>query len=65
VTHTRALSLAIKALQLQIKRLAVQANLHDMAHADAPACVEASRLRLELRAAVEALKQPQQERMKL
>jgi hypothetical protein len=58
MTHTRALALAIKALEAQIKGLNVNANLHDIAHADAPMCVEASRQRKDLRAAIEALELP-------
>jgi hypothetical protein len=58
MTHTRALALAIRALEAQIKGLNVNANLHDIAHADTPMCVEASRQRKELRAAIEALELP-------
>jgi cell division protein FtsL len=58
MTHTRALALAIRALEAQIKGLNVNANLHDIAHADAPSCVEASRQRKELRAAIETLSLP-------
>lgn len=60
MTNARAIALAIQALEAQIKRLAVNANLHDLCHADAPACVEASRRRTELRDAIAALRQPQQ-----
>lgn len=56
----RAITLAVQCIEAEIKRLAVNANLHDMMHADAPACVEASRKRKELRDAIEALKQPAQ-----
>jgi hypothetical protein len=63
--QSRAITLAIAALEAQIKALAVNANLHDLCHADAPVCVEASRKRTELREAIEALRQPQQARMKL
>lgn len=63
--NRRAITLAIQCLEYEIKRLSVNANLADMYHADAPVCVEASRRRTELRAAVKALKQPQQARMKL
>lgn len=65
MTNARAITLAIAALETQIKVLAVNANLHDMCHADAPVCIEASRKRKELRDAVATLKQPQQSRMKL
>jgi hypothetical protein len=65
MTSTRAITLAIAALEAQIKRLATNANLADLYHADAPACVEASRRRAELREAVRALREPRQARMKL
>lgn len=58
--HAHATKLAIQALEREIKRLAVNANLADLCHADAPVCVEASRRRAELRAAIVALRQPQQ-----
>jgi hypothetical protein len=58
--RARAVTLAIQCLASEIKRLAVQANLHDRYGADTPACVEASRRRTELRAAIEALRQPTQ-----
>lgn len=63
MTSQRALTLAIQALEAQIKALAVNANLHDVCHADAPACVEASRKRKELREAIAQLRQPQQKVM--
>jgi hypothetical protein len=63
--HTKAITLAIAALEAQIKRLAVNANLADMCHADAPVCVEASKRRTELREAIAALKEPVQARMRL
>ncbi len=65
MTNATAIKLAIQALEKEIRRLSVNANLHDMCHADAPVCVEASRKRKELREAVATLKQPQQARMKL
>jgi len=61
----RATQIAIQCIEAEIKRLAVNANLHDLMHADTPVCVEASRRRKELRAAIEALRQPQQVGMKL
>ena len=63
MTRARAITLAIAALEREIKVLAVQANLHDQYGADAPMCVEASKRRTELRAAIEALQEPKQERM--
>ena len=58
--HAQATKIAIQCIEREIKRLAVNANLHDMCHADAPVCVEASRRRKELREVIEALRQPQQ-----
>jgi len=63
--NQRAITIAIQCIEAEIKRLAVHANLHDMMHADAPVCVEASRRRKELRDAVEELRHPQQARMTL
>lgn len=63
--NRRAITIAVQVLEKEIKALAINANLHDMFHADAAACVEASRRRKELRDAVAALRQPQQARMKL
>jgi hypothetical protein len=54
----RAVALAIQCIEAEIKRLAVNANLHDLFGADAPVCVEASKRRAELKAAIAALKQP-------
>ena len=64
MTRARAITLAIQCIEAEIKRLAVHANLHDQYGADAPVCVEASKRRNELRAAIEALQEPKQERMK-
>lgn len=60
MNHRRAVALAIDCIEREIKRLAVNANLADMYHNDAPMCVEASRKRKELREAIAALRQPQQ-----
>lgn len=65
MTRARAITLAIAALEAQIKALAVNANLHDQYGADAPACVEASARRRELREAIAALQEPVQARMRL
>ena len=59
----RARAIAIQCIEAEIKRLAANANLHDMYHADAPVCIEASKRRKELREAIDALKEPQQMRM--
>lgn len=60
MTNARAIAIAVQAIETEIKRLAVNANLADMYHADAPACVQASERRKVLREAIRALKQPQQ-----
>jgi len=65
VNRARATALAIQCIEREIKALAVNANLHDMMHADTPVCVEASRKRKELREAIEILQESKQERMKL
>lgn len=65
MTHARAIVLAIAAMQREIRALAVEANLCDQMGATYPAAVNASKRRKELQQAIEALKQPQQERMKL
>jgi hypothetical protein len=62
MTHTRAMTIARQLFEREIKRLAANANLADVYHADAPACVEAARRRRELREALDALGQT---RMKL
>lgn len=61
--QSQAVGLAIQCIEAEIKRLAVNANLHDMMHADAPVCVEASKRRALLRAAIAALKEPIQARL--
>ena len=61
----RATKIAIHCIELEIKRLAVNANLHDMMHADAPVCVEASKRRKELQEAIQALKEPMQMELSL
>jgi len=58
MNHTRALRLAVKALEYQIKAIAVDANLHDVYHSDAPSCLAASIQRKELREAIVALELP-------
>lgn len=63
--QSQAITIAIKCIEAQIKRLAVNANLADLMHADAPVCVEASRRRKELRAAIAALREPRQVAMRL
>lgn len=65
MNRARATALAIECIEREIKRLAVDANLHDLMHADYPAAVKASARRTELRAAIAALKEPKQTRMPL
>ena len=65
MNRRRATAIAVECIEREIKRLAVNANLHDVYHADAPVCVAASARRRLLREAIEALKQPQQMGMKL
>lgn len=57
MTRARALTLALQCLAAECKRLAVQANLHDVYHADTPATVAASKRRADLRRAIETLSQ--------
>ena len=52
----KALKLAIEAMEAEVRRLAVDANLHDVYGADSPYAVRASLERVELREAVEELK---------
>ena len=65
MNRARATALAIQCIEAEIKRLAVNANLEDTYHSGIPMCVEASKRRNELRAAIEALQEPKQGRMKL
>ncbi len=64
MTRDRAITLAIAALEKEIKALAVQANLEDMYHSGIPACVQASQRRKELREAIAVLREPVQVRMR-
>lgn len=63
--RARAITLAVAALEREIKSLVFDANLHDVMGATYPYAIKASARRKELREAVATLKQPQQERMKL
>lgn len=65
MNHHRAVAIAIQALEREIKKLAVNANLEDTYHSGVPACIAASARRKELRAVIEVLKRPEQTRMKL
>ncbi len=58
-----ATRIAIRCIEAEIKRLAVNANLEDTYHSGVPMCVEASRRRKELQAAIQALREPPQQRM--
>lgn len=55
--YDKAIRIARVCLEAEIKRLATQANLADIYHADTPACISASERRRELREALGALGQ--------
>ena len=55
--YSKAIKIAQACIEAEIKRLAVNANMHDLMHLDAPACVNASQRRKELRDALAALGQ--------
>lgn len=55
MTFDHARSIAIEALRRQAQRLATDANLHDLYHANHPAAINASRKRRELLDAVDTL----------
>lgn len=61
----RATKIAIRCIEAEIKRLAVNANLEDAYHSGIPMCVEASKRRKELREAIQTLKDPMQVGMKI
>lgn len=63
--RAQATRIAIQAIEAEIKRVAVNANLHDLMHADTPTCVKASARRRELHDAIQALREPAQVRMQL
>jgi hypothetical protein len=65
MNRARATALAIRCIEAEIKRLAVNANLEDMYHSGIPICVEASKRRRDLREAIAVLKELVQARMKL
>jgi N6-adenosine-specific RNA methylase IME4 len=54
--YTAALKLAAEAMEREIQALAINANMHDLAGLDAPACVHASRRRKELQEAIAHLR---------
>jgi len=55
MTYDHALSIAIDALRRQAQRLAVDANLHDLYHANHPAAIKASQKRRELLQTIDTL----------
>jgi N6-adenosine-specific RNA methylase IME4 len=57
--YSHATKLAAAALDREIQSLAINANMHDLAGLDAPACIAASKRRRELQEAI-ALLRPQQ-----
>ena len=61
----RATKIAIRCIEAEIKRLAVNANLEYAYHSGIPMCVEASKRRKELREAIQTLKDPMQVGMKI
>jgi hypothetical protein len=62
MNRARATTIAIAAIEQEIKRLAAAANLHELYGADVPHAIQASKRRKELRDAIEALRQPTQTR---
>lgn len=65
MNRERATALAIKALEEQIQKLAIDANLHDTFNYVIPRTITASKERQKLREAIAVLKEPVQARMKL
>lgn len=63
--RAQAITIAIACIEREIKRLAVEANMHDLANATYPAAIEASARRADLRQAIQALRLPEQQRMQL
>jgi hypothetical protein len=55
MTNTRALRLAIKVIQSEIKRLGPNANLHDLYHLDSAEAVNASKERKDLQEVAQLL----------
>lgn len=55
MTYDHAVHMAVEALQDRIRALAVDANLHDLYHANHPAAITASQKRVEIREAIKAL----------
>lgn len=55
MTYDHALAMAIETLRRQAQRLAVDANLHDLYHANHPAALHASQKRREILEAVDVL----------
>lgn len=60
----KAIRLAIEAMKLEIRRLNVDANLHEMCGLDSPGAISASKKRAELREAI-ALLSAQNEQMEM
>lgn len=60
MTHAQARRIAIQAIESEIKRLAVDANMHERLGATYPAAVKASARRRALRAAIAKLQEPEQ-----
>ena len=59
MTYQQAIKLATEALEKEIERLAVDANLHEKLGADYPHAIRAAKRRKKLRVAIELLNKPQ------
>ena len=57
MTREKALKLAIEALKKRVQGLAIEANLHDIYHADYPGAVRASKERKQLAEAIRWLEE--------
>lgn len=63
MTRGKAIRVAIEAMQREIRRLSVDANLHEAYGLDSPTAVSASKKRAELRDAILILEQKSQNPM--
>ena len=63
--QNRAMQIAIACIEQEIRRIAVEANMADQYGAAYPAAIKASARRRELRAAIVALREPAQTRMRI
>lgn len=65
MTHSQARTIAIRAIEAQIKALAIDANMHERLGATYPRAIQASAERARLRAAIAKLQEVEQERIAL